>query len=194
MPPAPTVYLSERQAIWGDPWFVVRTTGDPARSIEILERVIEANPMFGISQTTTGAAELHARLARPRALAVVFNGLAATALLLTAIGLLGMLTSYVTERRRELAMRAALGAAPAQLRALVVAQTMTVAAAGVAVGTPLAVVATRLLERLGHDVERPDVFTVAAVAGVLLGVVAVATYGPVVRAARVDVRTALATE
>jgi putative ABC transport system permease protein len=193
-PPLPTVYTSQRQGPWSDPWFVVRTAGDPARSVETLERVIYADPMFGVSVTTTGPAALRARLARPRALTAVFGGLAATALLLTGIGLLGMLTSYVAERRREIAVRAALGAAPAQIRALVLGQTITVAAAGVVVGAPLALVATRLLERLGHDIGRPDVLTLIGIAVVLLAVVALATYGPVARAARVDVRTALATE
>lgn len=80
-----------------------------ARSVETLERVIYANPMFRVSETTTGPAALRARVARPRAMAAVFTGLAAAALLLSAIGLLGMFTSSgPVERAARVDVRTAL--------------------------------------------------------------------------------------
>jgi ABC-type antimicrobial peptide transport system permease subunit len=150
--------------------------------------------MFVVRLITTGPELLRARLARPRALTAIFNGLSATALLLAALGLFGVLSAYVRERRREMAVRAALGATPTQLRVLVLVQTLGVSAIGVACGVPLVAGASHLLQKTVSDVHPLDACTVIAIAAVVLGIVAAATYGPMVRASRVDVRMALATE
>ena len=187
VPPAPTVYTSERQGPWLDPWFVVRTQLDPEDAARVLERTIRSeDPAFGVSQTTTGPAELSARLARPRALAVLFNGLAGTALLLAALGLFGVLAAYVRERRREIAIRCAIGATPAQVRSLVLVQTLTMASIGIACGIPMTLVGVQLLEGAVRDVRPLDAPTLAMVGMVLIGVVAAATYGPMLRATRVE--------
>jgi putative ABC transport system permease protein len=193
VPPHPTVYMTPRQAPYGDPWYVVRTQRDPARAVTLLERAIEGTDSdFGISRSVSGADLLATRLARPRALAALLGALSATALLLTAVGLFGVLSAFVRERRREIALRSALGASPARLRALVLTQTLGVAAAGVACGLPLSVAGAHILRAIVSDVRPVDVLTVAAVAVVLLAVVAAAAYGPIVRASRVDPRSALA--
>jgi ABC-type antimicrobial peptide transport system permease subunit len=158
-----------------------------------LEQAIEAaDHNYGISETVTGSSLLDARLARPRALAALFAALSATALLLAAVGLFGVLSAYIRERRREIAVRSALGASPSQLRTLVLSQTLTMSVAGVACGVPLALGGSRVLRAMVSDVQTPDVLTIVAVAIVLVGVVAAAAYGPTIRASRVDPRTALA--
>ena len=194
-PPAPKAYTSERQGPFDDPWFVVRTQLDPRHVGGLLDRAIQSiDPAFGISQTRTGPEQLSARLARPRALAALFAALAGTALLLAALGLFGVLAAYVRERAREIAIRSAIGATPGQVRALVLVQTMTVASIGIACGMPTALIATRQLGDMVRDVRPLDALTLGAVGLVLLGVVGLATYGPMVRATRVDARTALAAE
>jgi predicted permease len=194
-PPHPTVYQSPGQGIEGDPWLAVRTRGDPAQADSLLEHVIEgADPAFGISRTTTGPELLSTRLARPRALATLFGGLAGTALLLAALGLFGVLSAYVRERRREIAIRSALGATPTRLRALVVGQAIGVAAAGIACGLPLALASSHVLRAMVSEVRPVDALTAVAVVVVLLMVVVLATYGPMVRASRADPRIALASE
>jgi len=195
MPPPSTVYTSERQGPWLDPWFVVRTRVDPRRAAQVLERTVQSiDPGLGISQTTTGPEQLTARLARPRALAALFGALAMTALLLAAVGLFGMLAAYVRERRREIAIRSAVGATPTRVRSLVLVQTLSVAGAGVACGIPMALISSHVLRDIVHDVRPLDAVTLFLVAALLIGVVAAATYGPMVRATRVDVRTALGVE
>ena len=144
--PRPIVYVTPRQAPGVDPWYAVRTHGDPTLTIAPLERTIEAtDPAFGLARTVSGAALLHARLARPRALAALLSALSITALLLAAIGLFGILSAFVRDRRRELAVRSALGATPAQLRVLVLTQTVAIALAALAAGLPLAIGGAQLL-------------------------------------------------
>ncbi len=152
-PPAPTVYTSERQGPWYDPWYVVRTRLDPRSAVALLDRSIQsADPGFGLSQTRTGPQLLSARLARPRALATLFAGLAGTALFLAALGLFGILAAYVSERRREIAIRSAIGATRGRVRRLVLVQTLVVAGVGFACGIPMALVAGRLLAEMVQDV------------------------------------------
>jgi len=193
--PRPTTYFPARQEEWDDPWFVVRTQGEPGRAVKLVGQTVGAmDSMFAVRLSTTGPELLRARLARPRALTAVFNALATTALLLAALGLFGVLSSYVRERRREMAVRSALGATPTHLRSLVLTQTLGVAVVGLTCGMPLAISASRLLETMVNDVHPLDALTVVAVAAVLLAVVACATYGPMVRASRVDARSALAAD
>ena len=193
--PRPTVYLSTRQDQGYCCWYVVRTAGDPARGIAGLAAALhEADPAFGSSRIETGPGLLKARLARPRALAVLFAALSGTALLLAAVGLFGVLSAYVRVRRREIAVRSALGATAGQLRVLVLAQTLGVAVGGIAFGVPLAVGSSDVLRALVTDVRPANAITVGIMAVVVLVVVAAATYGPMVRATRVDARAALAAE
>ncbi|HSY82616.1 MAG TPA: ADOP family duplicated permease [Gemmatimonadaceae bacterium] len=192
-PPTPTVYLNPRQIDWDpDYWYALRTE-HPERAVEPLERAVEASDhTFGISQTVTGASLLNARLARPRALAALFAALSATALVLAAVGLFGVLSAYIRERRREIAVRSALGATPSQLRGLVLAQTLTMTIVGIACGVPLALGGSSVLRKMVSDVRAPDALTILAIAIVLIGVVAAAAYGPTIRASRIDPKTALA--
>jgi putative ABC transport system permease protein len=193
--PRATVYLSTRQDEGFCCWYVVRTVGDPARGVAGLDAALHAaDPAFGPSRIETGPDLLKARLARPRALAALFAVLSGAALLLAGVGLFGVLSAYVRVRRREIAVRSALGATAGQLRALVLAQTLGVAIGGIAFGVPLAVGSSEVLRALVTDVRPANAITVGIVAVVVLMVVAMATYTPMVRATRVDARTALATE
>ncbi len=194
--PAPIVYVNPRQlGGFGDPWYVLRTPGDPQRAAEPLERTIEAlDPVLGLSRTITGPALLRTRLSRARILAVLFFALSTTALVLAAIGLFGVLSAFVRERRNEIAIRSALGATPAQLRSLVVGQAVVLSALGVGVGAPLAFGGARVLQSLVRDMRPANVLTLVLIAVVLIAVVAAATLGPTVRASHVDPRTALSTD
>ncbi len=192
-PPRAEVYVNLRQVEWNpDVWYVLRTE-HPDRAEQPLERAIEASdPAFSVARTVTGPSLLDARLARPRALATLFAALSSSALLLAAVGLFGVLSAYIRERRREIAVRSALGATPSQLRGLVLAQTLTMSVVGVACGVPLALGASSVLRKMVSDVQAPDALTIVVIAIVVIGVVAAAAYGPMIRASRIDPRTALA--
>jgi ABC-type antimicrobial peptide transport system permease subunit len=188
------MYTTFRQTLH-DGWFIWRTPGDPSRMTgAVAAAVTAADRNWAVSELTTGPIVIADRFARIRAMTTLFSGLAGTALFLAALGLFGVLATYVRERRGELAVRSALGATAYRLRALVVRQTLRVAAIGIGCGIPLALVASQTLRNLVSDVQPGNVATVATIAGLLVLVVAGATYGPMVRASRVDPATALREE
>jgi len=119
---------------------------------------------------------------------------AATALLLGAVGLYGVVAYAVSLRTRELGVRLALGALPGQVRAMVLRQGLLLAAAGVAVGLAGALGLSRFIGSLLYGVERTDLLTFAAVPVVLLAVSTIACWLPARRAARVDPIVALRSE
>ena len=120
--------------------------------------------------------------------------LSAAAVLIAAVGLFGVLAALVRQRSHELAIRLALDAAPAQVRALVLRQAALLAGAGIAAGLVFALAGTRALRAQLFGVSPSDPATLAAVAVLLLAVAAVAACVPARRASRVDPLVALRTE
>jgi len=115
----------------------------------------------------------------------------AVALLMTAIGVYGVISQSVAERTREIGIRAALGAAPRDIVLLIVGGGLTVVCAGLVVGVLVALAATRFLEGSLYNVSTTDPATFAGVAAVLLLVALVAQAVPIARAMRVDPSVAL---
>jgi len=113
----------------------------------------------------------------------VVSGLA---LLLGTIGLYGVLSYVVAERRREIGVRMALGATTRAVGAMVVGQGVRVVLAGVAIGVVAALASTRLLGALLYEVEAASPLVFAAMSATMLAVGAIASYLPARRASRVD--------
>jgi predicted permease len=111
---------------------------------------------------------------------------AAMALALGVIGIYGVIAYVVAQRSREIGIRLALGAAPAQLKRMFVRQGLTLTAIGAAVGLLTAVALTQWMSSLLFGVERLDPPTYAAVLAVLAMAAALASYVPARRAAAVD--------
>ena len=118
----------------------------------------------------------------------LFGGVA---LLMTAIGVYGVISCSVAERTREIGIRAALGASPRDIVRLIVGGGLAVVCAGLVVGVVVALAAMRLLGSSLYDVSTTDPATFVAVAGILLVVALVAQGVPIVRAMRVDPSIAL---
>ena len=116
---------------------------------------------------------------------------AGMALILGSVGVYGALAFAVTQRTREIGVRAALGAESRVLKATFVRAGLTLAFAGVAVGLPVAVMATRLMDALLFGVTHIDPTTYGAVSLTLLTTAALASYIPARRAARLDPLVAL---
>ncbi len=124
--------------------------------------------------------------ARDRFTLLLMATFAAVALSLAAVGVYGVLSHAVAQRAHEIGVRIALGARPAQVRALVMTQGLAVAGVGLAVGLGGALVLGRLLQSLVYGVSTHDAAVFAGVAVVLGTVVLIAAYLPARQATRVD--------
>jgi len=113
------------------------------------------------------------------------------ATLLAAVGLYGVVAFSVTRRTREIGVRIALGATPANVLWLFLKQMAVLVGAGVIIGTGGALAATRLLSTMLYDVKPADPLAFAAAAAVLMATAAIAAWLPARRATHVDPMTAL---
>jgi putative ABC transport system permease protein len=124
----------------------------------------------------------------------LLTAFATVAVVLAAMGLYGVIAFAVAQRTRELGIRAALGASPANLLRLVVRQGMAMVAVGLGTGLAITLVVTPVLETFLFGVRSSDPKTMAAAAGILASVALVACYLPARRAATVDPLIASRTE
>jgi ABC-type antimicrobial peptide transport system permease subunit len=124
-------------------------------------------------------------------LSVLFGGLA---LGLAAVGLYGVMSHAVAQRRREIGIRMALGAERISVLWQVLRQVLVLAAVGVLVGLPAALGAGQWIESLLFGLAPRDPATIVAAAGVLIGVAVLAGYVPAMRAMQVDPVVALRDE
>jgi putative ABC transport system permease protein len=123
---------------------------------------------------------------RPRLLAQLLGAFAGLALLLAAIGTYGVLSYMVTERRREIGIRVALGAARSQMLIQIMKQGLQVAALGAAIGLAGALAVNRLIASLLFGVQPTDPATIALVIAAITAVAVLASWLPAWRASRVD--------
>jgi ABC-type antimicrobial peptide transport system permease subunit len=135
-----------------------------------------------------------ASVASPRFRAGLIGSFAGVALLLTLVGLHGLLAYAVSQRRREIGIRLALGARADQVVGLVVRQGAALVAVGAILGLAGAMAANRLFSAMLFDVSTTDPLVFGLVTGGLIGVAVLAFVVPARRAARVDPVSALRSE
>jgi putative ABC transport system permease protein len=173
----------------------VRTTGDPAGLVAPVRAAVQAlEPNLPLPDVLPMMDAIGASLyvARMGALLLgVFGGLA---LLLSAIGVYGVMAFAVSRRTREIGVRIALGAEKRTVLRLVVGDGMRLVAAGTLIGLVGAAVAAQSLQRFLYGVSSGDALTFAAVPVLLAAVALVACLVPARRAARVDPLIALRSE
>jgi putative ABC transport system permease protein len=183
------VYLTMPQWHWVErvATLVVKTGVDPASLVPSVKRAIwSVDKNQGINRIATMRDIVAASEASRRFVLMLFEAFALVALVLAATGLFGVLSGSVTERMREIGVRAALGASRASILGLVVRQGMTMTVAGVVVGLGGAMLGARLLSTLLFDVSNLDPVTYVAVVLLLALVSIVASGVPAWRAAAVD--------
>ena len=194
--PLPTVYIPLAvMPGWPSFSYVVRTTGTPTAVAGLARAAIRAlDPTVAVRNVRPFDAVLAESVAPARWSTTLLGVFAAVALVMAALGVFGVLSFVVTQRTRELGIRIALGAAPASVRRMVVRQGLGLAAAGLALGLAGAFALTRLMSSLLYGVAPTDPITYAGVAAMLVGIAAVASWIPALRATRVDPIIALRAE
>jgi putative ABC transport system permease protein len=170
----------------------VRTSIEPAEVVASLRRELKTLdsqlPLFDVGTVEETVRKSVSTKMLASSLLTIF---AITALMLAVIGIYGVISLNVNNRITEFGIRLALGAQPGNIRRLVVSDGMRVAVIGVAVGVSVALMLTRLLEKLLYGVSPTDPLTFVAVTSVLMIAALVASYIPARRATRVDPLVAL---
>ena len=192
-PVAPTLYLSHGQWPDGSVTIVARArNGEPSSLVEPLRSIVQdLDPDVPMSSIRSMDQLSSAAVAQPRLYLVLIGSFAATAMLLAAIGLYGVLAYAVGQRTREIGIRLALGARRGEVLRMVMTQAGRLAAAGVAIGLGTAAVASRALRSQLFQIAPTDTVTYVMVGAGLLIVALVAGWIPARRASRIDPLTAL---
>ncbi len=190
--PTLMVYTNLRQTSGSFLSMVVRTSGDPKSAIAAIRREfqqLDANlPVYNVK---TMVEHMNLPLFPARVAAVLLGSFGLLAMLLAAIGLFGVMSYAVGQRTREIGIRMALGARPAEVFRLVVGQGLLLTAIGVAIGLGLAAVGTRLLSGLLYGVNALDPVTFSVVTLLLAAAAFLACYFPARRAMKVNPIVAL---
>jgi len=193
--PAPTMYTPIAQVPFRFAYLVARTAGDPAALSGAVRTAIgRVDPDLAPGTVAPFERTVSASVAQPRFRSRLVAGFAALALLLAVIGLSGVLSYSVAQRRGEIGVRMALGARSSEILRLVLREGLALASAGVALGAVGAVTLRNTLDSLLFGVSAVDARIYLGLAALLTAVALVAAYLPARRAARVDPVTALRAE
>jgi predicted permease len=190
-----SVYLPFRQEISGQANFAIRTTGEPgalATAIRGAVREVDANlPIFELRSQEE---QITRHVAQERLFATLTSIFGGLALLLTCIGLYGLLAHQVTARTREIGIRMALGAQLRPVMTLVLGEGLRLTAISVVLGIGASLALTRFVSSVMFGVRPHDPATLIAASVLLISVAALACWLPARRAARVDPMKALRAE
>lgn len=195
-PKPPTFYLFYRQQpMKSAPTFEIRTAGNPSALAATMRQIVhdvDSNvPVFAMMSQTEQIAE---SLTRERLFARLATLLGSVAILLSAIGLYGLLTYGVARRTPEIGLRMALGAPQAAVRWMVLRESLVLVVLGIVAGIPAALAGTTILQSLLFGLDARDPVTLAAAAMFMIGLALLAAYLPARRAALVDPMIALRAE
>jgi ABC-type antimicrobial peptide transport system permease subunit len=198
--PQPEIYLAlntldQQDAITREVNLVIRTSGDPVAfgsSLRAMVRDIEPTAAFG--RVGTLSSQVANSISEPRFSSAVLGAFAILALGIAVTGLYGVLSYNVSQRRKEIGIRAALGATRADLVGLVVRQGLSVTLAGLGAGLIIAGLTARRLQPLLFGITPLDLPSFVAMPVILLIVAALACVIPARRAAATDPATTLRAE
>ena len=175
-----------------DMTLVVRTSGEPAALVPpIRAEVRRVDPELPIAAVRTMENVVASWMATPRLTGWLLATFAGLALLLAATGIYSVLSYVVSQRRREIGIRVAMGATTGRVAGLIWRSGLTATAAGAAAGMAIAALTTRAMVSLLHGVTPLDPVSFVAAPALLMIVASIASLIPAVRAARVDAVKAL---
>jgi hypothetical protein len=201
--PQPEMYLAHSQfRFWGTGTvplrgltIVARTESDPALFSATMRREVAAlDPALPVDAVRTMGAVRSASVSAHRFVSTLLSIFAALALVVTLVGVYGVMAYSVAQRRREIGVRVALGATPATVLALVLRQGLVPTAIGIAIGLVGGIALSGAIRAQLYDVTPHDAATAAVVSGIVAVVAFLACAVPGTRAARVDPIAALRTD
>jgi putative ABC transport system permease protein len=171
--------------------WVVRANGNSALGAALRGAVAAVNPDQRVLNVQLMSDIIARSVARPTFNALLMGIFATLALVLTSVGIYGVLSFHVARRTQEIGIRIALGARRSNVLRMVVAEGVMLVTVGIGIGLAGAFALSRFLSSLLSGVRATDVSTYAAVSGVLLAVALLASYIPARRATKVDPMVAL---
>ena len=191
----PTAYFPYQQAAAGRMTFAVRTAGDPlAMASTVRETIRRVDPALPLFDLRTQEEQIRRSMAQERLFASLALSLGLVTLVLSGIGLYGILAYTVTRRTAEIGVRIALGAERRQVRWLILQQSFVLIGIGLLLGIPAAIASAGLVESLLFGLSPYDLRALGAAAVLLIAVGLAAAYVPAQRASRIDPLTALRAE
>jgi hypothetical protein len=189
----PTMFIPQRNRASNS--FIVRTAGPPRALAQILRaQVAEARSDYYVRTVEYQTEYVRWHLLRERVLAALSIFFAAVALVLAAVGLYGVLNYSVTQQRREIGIRMALGARAGHVVRRVTARSVAVVLLGLGCGLAAGVAGARVVQSLLYGVKPTDWDAIAAPALTLLAAAVLAAAPPAIRAARIDPARTLRSE
>jgi predicted permease len=189
------VYRPLWQSYSGSTTIVVRTGGNLANMLAAVQREVHSlDPNIPVGSARTLTERLGLSLFPARMTAWILGSFGALALVLSAIGLYGVMSYMVSTRTHEIGVRMAMGARAVDVLALILRQGLTLTGAGVITGVVLAVLLARLMRALLYGVSSTDVLTYTGVVALLGLVSSIACFVPARRATKTDPLNALRAE
>lgn len=191
----PAAYVPTGTYDASDHFLALRTTTTSAAAVSAIRQVVRAiDPEVTIRRAAPLEDRVMAAGAETRFCGLLVSIFAAVALVLSAVGLFGVLAHAVGQRTREIGIHMALGAKPSRVRWIVARRALALVGSGTLIGLGIALVGGRAIRSFLFEVAPADPWILAGATAALLVVAALATWIPVRRAARVDPTTALKSE
>jgi predicted permease len=188
----PAAYLPYTQHVQYLNDFEVRYSGNPEVTIaEVRQAVSQIDRSLPVAYTGTLVEQVDRSLAGQSLMARLSTFFGMLAAFLACIGIYGLAAYAVTRRTNEIGLRMALGAEASGVLWMVMRESLTLAALGVAIGIPVSLAAARLIESVLYGLKTTDPATIALAALVMIAVAALAAYLPARRASKVDPMEAL---
>jgi putative ABC transport system permease protein len=185
-PARPEFYQPHSQNSFSFMAFVVRTAGAPEAMVPAIRAAILAiDPSQPMSGVNTMERHVAMALARPKFMSTLVACFGVLALLLSTVGVYGVMAYSVAQRTREIAIRTALGASSRNVLNLIIGKAMWLAAFGLAAGLAGSLMLSRVLSGLLYGISAADPITYSAVAALLVGVALAAAALPAWRATRI---------
>jgi predicted permease len=190
--PPPTFYIHDDQRPTGIKTFAVRTAGDPNALIPAIRDTMRSiDPLLPLQSVATQGENIERSITSERVFALATSLFSSLALVISMIGLFGIMSYAVARRTKEIGIRMAIGAARRQVLRSVLGETLALFGVGIVIGLGVALASARLIASRLYGLAPHDVPAIVIAIALMMGAAALAAYLPARKASEVDPLTAL---